>query len=281
MNFLRKIFLICAILLAAPLTNVLAVPSFSSAQLTTPGTTRTLVLPPIADNAPVISLGTAVDFQTGQLVEGFAIIHHKEKAVRPAAVRAVKNQCYGFLAPGAKWKNTEDYLVDAFNNQGLDAAFVSSTISSDLALWEDAADGNVDGSVINNIFGNEVLGIVDGADTVAPDGKNEVMFGEISSSGTIAVTIVWGIFSGPPPQRMLVEWDQIYNQKDFAWSANGEAGKMDFDNIAMHELGHSAGLADVYNSGCSEVTMFGYGDLGEIKKQTLESADIVGISTLY
>lgn len=269
MNFLKKIFVICAVLLAASLTNVSAAPA------------RTLVLPPSADNSPIISLGGAVDPQTGRLVEGFAIIHRKEKPARSAAARAGKNQCYGFLASGAKWKTPEDYLVDTSNNQGLDAVFVSSTISSDLALWEDAADGTVDGLVTNNIFGNEVLGIVDGADTVSPDGKNEVMFGEISSPGTIAVTIVWGIFGGPPPQRMLVEWDQIYNQKDFAWSASGEAGKMDFDNIATHELGHSAGLDDIYNSICSEVTMFGYGELGETKKQTLESADIAGISSLY
>ena len=56
---------------------------------------------------------------------------------------------------------------------------------------------------------------------------------------------------------------------------------MDFENIATHELGHSVGLADLYESKCSEMTMYGYADYGETKKQTLEDGDIKGIKEIY
>ena len=60
-----------------------------------------------------------------------------------------------------------------------------------------------------------------------------------------------------------------------------QPNKMDFWNISIHELGHSMGLADIYQSTCSGVTMYGFGTEGETKKRTLEQPDITGISTLY
>jgi len=119
------------------------------------------------------------------------------------------------------------------------------------------------------------------ADETAPDGKNEVLFADIDSPDAIAVTIIWGIFSGPTYKRKIVEWDQVYDDVDFNWSSSGEAGKMDFENIATHELGHSMGMGDLYKSYCSEQTMYVYADYGETKKQTLEAGDITGINILY
>jgi len=40
-------------------------------------------------------------------------------------------------------------------------------------------------------------------------------------------------------------------------------------------------LADVYETACSDVTMYGYSDYGEIDKRTLEAPDIKGLQTLY
>ena len=56
---------------------------------------------------------------------------------------------------------------------------------------------------------------------------------------------------------------------------------MDLQNIATHELGHSAGLNDIYSSTCSEVTMYGYSSYGETKKRTLEQPDITGLQKIY
>ncbi len=250
-----------------------------------------------AEIAPgVFSLGVAVDHD-GREVQGYAFVDYKKGFGKPGVdcgngvcepgENARKcpadcgdspeepdaSSCYGFLSKGAKWKAIEPYLVDPANTGGLDGDFVRSNMAFDIDKWEDAAG--------EAILGDEIAGIVDGADTVSPDNKNEVYFADIESSGAIGVTIVWGIFGGRPSARELVEWDQIYDDVDFDWSATGESGKMDFENIATHELGHSVGLDDLYTVECSEQTMYGYASNGETKKQTLEAGDIRGAQELY
>ena len=116
--------------------------------------------------------------------------------------------------------------------------------------------------------------------TISPDGVNEVYFADIDESGVIGVTIVWGIFGGRPSGRMLVEWDQVYDDVSFDWSSAGEAGKMDFENIATHELGHTVGMGHP-DSSCIEETMYAYASLGETIKRTLNAGDIAGIQALY
>ena len=114
------------------------------------------------------------------------------------------------------------------------------------------------------------------------DGINTVTFGDVGDTGVIAVTNVWGYFSGPVQLRELVEWDMLLNDASFTFGdATLDASKMDFLNIFTHEQGHSTGLNDQYSGSCSLVTMYGYSTEGEIIKRTLESPDIKGIQTLY
>ena len=261
------------------------------------GGRATVVIPKkAAEVAPgVFSLGTALD--NGKVVEGYAFIDYKKGYGKPGTLcgngicepgeNAKKcpedcvgnggggntSNCYGFLAKGAKWKTIEPYLVDPTNTEGLSATFITSNLAADIAKWEGASG--------TNILGDETSGIVDGADLENPDNKNEVYFADISSPGAIGVTIIWGIFRGPLQGRELVEWDQVYDDVDFDWSATGEVGKMDFENIATHELGHSVGLDDLYEDRCSEQTMYGYAAYGETKKRTLEAGDIRGVRELY
>ena len=241
----------------------------------------------------IFSLGTAVD--NWRIVEGYAIITYKKGFGKPTGCKddgvcqgwesascddcsgsgeePDASSCYGFLSKRAKWKSIESYIVNPENIRGLDESFVASNFAMDIGKWESAAG--------TEILGDEVTGVVDGADMDSPDNKNEVYFGDISEPGAIAVTIVWGVFGGPPPFRELVEWDQVYDDVDFDWSMAGESGKMDFENIATHELGHSVGLDDLYSDECSEQTMYGYAGYGETSKRTLESGDINGIQKLY
>lgn len=264
---------------------VWAGPHFSTANLSTPGTERTLVLPAPADHSPVISLGTGVDPQSGKLVQGYAIIHYKKgfthKLNHNPGNKGAKTSCYSFLSSGAKWKGVETWLVNPLNARGLDGNFVLNNLSANVSKWEDATDGVIDGAGLDVLGEGATTSAVLVADTVSPDGQNEVYFADVSHAGAIAVTIVWGIFQGPPFARELVEWDQVYDDVDFDWSAAGEAGKMDFENIATHELGHSVGLADLYDQTCSEETMYGYADFGETKKRDLNAGDITGMNKLY
>jgi len=236
---------------------------------------RTFSLPAQATEvAPgVYYLGTALD--EGRVVEGYAFVYYKPGYARPSipGKSSRDSTCYTYLARGAKWKTIEPYIIDPTNDEGLTAEFIRENIATDIEKWEAAAG--------KDILGNEIPGTVDGVDWEGPDEKNEVMFGEIEEGDVIAVCSVWGVFSAPVPFRELIEWDQIYDQVDFDWSSSGESGKMDFENIATHELGHSVGMGDLSSSACSEQTMYGEAGLGEIKKRDLASGDIFGIRSLY
>lgn len=233
----------------------------------------------------VYYLGKSKDVN-GLEVEGYAYVHYKENKTAKAGKTVKVPACYAYLASGAKWRTAEDYLVDPENSRGLTAGFISANLAYDINKWEDAADGFLDGQINKQIIGNEIATstsgmIVDGADTVAPDNKNEVYLADIADPDAIAVTIVWGYFGGLPKNRAIIEWDQVYDDIDYDWSADGEAGKMDFENIATHELGHTVGMDDIYNTACAEVTMYGYAGYGETNKRTLEQPDINGIKNLY
>ncbi|MFC1613308.1 matrixin family metalloprotease [Patescibacteria group bacterium] len=249
----------------------------------------------------IFNLGTAL--HNGEVVEGYAVFKRKEgfgkiKAVCGNGVcerkeNAVKcpadcgggedppvppepdtSSCYEFLAKGAKWKTVEPYIVNPANIRGLDEAFVADNLDADISKWELVAGVDILGE-------GSVTGAVLEADMVAPDYQNEVYFGDIEEPDVIAMAVVWGIFGGPPKFRKLVEWDMIFNEADYDWSASGEAGKMDFESIATHELGHAVGMGDLYTSECAEMTMYGYASNGETKKRTLEDGDINGAQELY
>ncbi|MEK7617112.1 MAG: matrixin family metalloprotease [Patescibacteria group bacterium] len=265
---------------------VLAAPPLQIATLDTPGTTGTLTLPPAADNSPVISLGSAVDPDTNKVVEGLAIIHRKENAAKPGSGKPGTTTCYTYLAKGAKWKSVEPWVVNPVNNVGIGTSspnIVLNILGNGVSKWEDATDGNVsNGTGVNVIGSGATTSATLVADTSSPDSQNEVYFADISDPGVIAVTIIWGVFSGPIFARELVEWDQVYDDVSFDWSAEslGVTGKMDFDNIATHELGHSMGMGDLYNA-CVDETMYGFSATAETKKRDLNTGDITGINALY
>lgn len=269
-------------------SQVFAVPpSFVPMGLTTPGTSGTLVLPAPADNAPVLDvlpLGTALDPGSGKVVEGYAFIHFDKHPAKPGdkpGRGGGSSKCYAYLANGAKWKSAEPWVMNTSNANSLDGTTLFNTQATALLKWEDAADGTVDSVSGYNIFGDgSTTSSALVADTSSPDNYNEVYFANISNSGAIAVTIVWGIFAGPPSGRELVEWDQVYDDVDYNWSLTVESGKMDFDNIASHEDGHSAGM-DHPDDSCTEETMYRFGDYGEIKKRDLNAGDIAGVNALY
>ncbi|OGI17931.1 MAG: hypothetical protein A3J63_00510 [Candidatus Moranbacteria bacterium RIFCSPHIGHO2_02_FULL_40_12b] len=113
------------------------------------------------------------------------------------------------------------------------------------------------------------------------DGKNIIAWGRTSGSA-LGVTYTWY----NPSTGLAVETDTIMNKK-FSWSWSGNFGgcadgnSYDAQNILTHELGHWIGLDDEYASGFANNTMYGYGSKGEIKKDTLTSGDITGVSEIY
>lgn len=228
---------------------------------------------------PVVSLGKAFDKKSGKKVEGYAIVHYAKGSGNSAKPTPTPTPtvCYGFLAEGAKWKGTlENWIVDSENTGGLSASYIVSNMADDIGKWEFASGTDILGTGNANVVSNpKTFGKI-------INNQNEVTFAPIRSRGAIAVTYIWGIFSGPIASRQLTEWDQVYNT-NYAWSedATGSTSLMDFENIATHELGHSVGMNDLYNTSCSTQTMYGYADYGEIDKRSLESEDVTGIQALY
>lgn len=227
----------------------------------------------VADD--VFDLGAVRDLD-GRVVQGFMFVDRRGNFAKPPWAGGGGDStttCYAFLAKGAKWKTLEPWVVNPSNSEGLSGSFVLNNLASDIQKWEDA-------SLTNILGGGSSTSDALVADTSSPDNQNEVYFADVSSPGAIAVTIVWGVFSGPISQRKLVEWDQVYDQVDFDWSSSGEAGKMDFENIATHELGHSVGMGHPPDE-CTNETMYRFADFGETKKRDLHTGDIAGINSLY
>ena len=298
MNHKKTLALIIPVMLVLAMSVfVLAKPDFANG---TNPSGRIVSIPTHAvEVAPgVFYLGTAID--NGRLVEGYAMF---VKPVTECGNRICEpgenarkcpedcegngnggtdtSSCYGFLAREAKWKTVEDWVVNPTNTRELDGTFVFDNLILDIEKWETAAGVNILGIGLST---NEVLE----ADLITTDGQNEVYFADIDYDGVIAMAIIWGYFSGPPFARELVEWDMVFDDVNFDWGEcepDGETCKineqMDFENIATHELGHAVGLGDLYNTECSEVTMYGYSNNGETKKRDLEPADITGIQELY
>jgi len=241
----------------------------------------------------IFSLGTAV--HEGKVVEGYAIVRYKDSPGKPSGCNndgacqgwesascgdcsgggvTEPSTCFEFLAKDAKWKTVEPYVINPANEEGLNETTLVENFALGVSKWNDAAMHGVLG-------GGAATATPLEADTVSPDSVNEVYFGSIANEGAIAITVVWGVFGGPPKKRELVEWDMVFDQADFDWSLSGNASMMDFENIATHELGHSAGMADLYTLECSEETMYGYASNGETEKRDLNAGDITGIQTLY
>lgn len=221
----------------------------------------------------IFSLGEALDVD-GNVVQGFMVFHHRTGHTGgPGGGDTGGSTCYAFLANGAKWKNVEPWVANPANTEGLNDSFVLNNLGSDIGKWESASSKDILGS--GSLTADTLV-----ADTSSTDGINEVYFANVDSAGAIAVTIVWGVFIGPPQSRKLVEWDMVYDDVDFDWSSTGEAGKMDFENIASHEIGHATGMGHPSDD-CTEETMFRFAGTGETKKRSLESGDIAGINGLY
>ena len=225
-------------------------------------------------------LGDKVDVD-GNTVHGYAFVHHAKgynshKPQHNGGGDVLASSCYAFISKGARWKNTESYVVDPTNNALLDEATIQSLIATGLDTWDtevsfdvfgaQAATGTVDAASVGNISNN----------------VNEVMFADIAQTNVIAVTYVWGIFWGKPFQKKLTEWDMVFDDTDFVWSAEnlGVEGAMDFQNIAVHEIGHAAGMGHPGDS-CTEESMYRFASAGEIKKRDLHSGDVAGIMALY
>jgi hypothetical protein len=157
----------------------------------------------------------------------------------------------------------------------MDSLIINAVLAG-LNEWE-TADGTANLTIFGNVEINDTVSYDDGAYR----GYNTISFGQYSSSNIIAITTIWGIFSGPIANRQITEVHILMND-DFVWGdAAANPAVMDVQNIVTHELGHWAGMDDIYETLGKEETMYGYSTEGEMKKRDLYKGDIAGITGLY
>ncbi len=197
-------------------------------------------------------------------LERIDFIHYAKPQRKTKGKREV---CYKLLR--AKWGNLPiNYVINPLNSFGLDKDFITNAIFNAAETWDSATT--------NELF-SDSFGLDENAKYGIQDFKNSIVFDEYPDENVIAITTIWYI----PKRREIVEFDMLFNTK-YKWGdATQDSSLMDLINIATHGFGHSVGLDDVYSDSCSEVTMYGYSSYGEVKKRTLEKADIEGLHKIY
>jgi hypothetical protein len=223
----------------------------------------------------VYYLGTQVDPQTGEDIEGFAFVDRVQDLTQPIddapADPLARRACYAVLGFGA-WTSAESWGFDDTNSSGLAAADIQATLETGHGTWEASAGADIFGSYDSSNSGNA---------SSTSDGENNVEFGNAGGGGTVAVTYIWGKSYGAVSSRYISEWDQIYEDR-YDWTIGDPVGSGAFDllDVATHELGHAAGLGHPPNT-CTNETMYAYVSTGETKKRDLNTGDIQGITAVY
>jgi len=236
---------------------VLTVSGIVSASMMIPAADQAQEKSKAPENSPVI--GENWDLERVDFV-------HYTKPANPVKPRTTET-CYKLM--GVKWTALPvSYVINPKNPNGLDENFITSAISVSAETWDNA--------ISKELF-NDSYKIDTAVQYGVQDYKNAIDFGDYSQSGVIAVTSVWYTRVG----KKIVEFD-IRFDTDFAWgNATIDSSVMDLQNIATHELGHAVGLSDIYSTGCSSVTMYGYSGYEETQKRTLEQPDITGLQVMY
>jgi len=222
------------------------------------GATAVLAMPEQAANA-----GKAKAPDLDKMV----FIHWKKDYVKPQGVKPSKvPTCYKLMR--VKLPITTGYAINPTNNQALSESYIGSAIFNGAEAWDDETS--------KELLSNSVITDYN-ADYGVRDNINAIVFGTYPQNGVIAVTSVWY----NPATKAIVEFDMMFNDY-YKWGdAAQDSSLMDLQNIATHEFGHAVGMADVYDSACAAVTMYGYSTEGETDKITLEPPDIAGLVKMY
>jgi hypothetical protein len=115
------------------------------------------------------------------------------------------------------------------------------------------------------------------------DGQNVVVWGNVPG-GAIAVTYTWYYADGTVAETDTVMGKSLpwkYTSVSNPDAVCGPLNAYDVQDILTQEVGHWVGLDDLYAAADHDLTMYGYGSLGELKKDTLAAGDLAGVKAIY
>lgn len=196
--------------------------------------------------------------------------------------RQLRHACSAPIAAATRWKSSKGYVVHTRNRLGLSDDFVLGVFGEAFDRWQCVLDEHELTTI------GPRVGVVRNSRASAirldrPTGTNEIGFGPIyGQPGTVAVTVVWGIFGGARADREISEFKMRFDENHYRFgNASLSRIYMDLQAVATHEAGHANGLDDIRHRGCELVTMFATSSEGEVNKRSLHEYDIDGLRDLY
>jgi len=184
---------------------------------------------------------------------------------------------YKLLRGGVKWANEDLPVSYSIDVSGYDGAGAFNAIVSAFETW--------DAEVVSTELFNDDVGTVT-AELSGTDlnGTNTISWDNLKDVNVVAQCTIWFYVN----TKEIIEFDIVFNtQQPWGVDLDGEENgyvltdAFDIQNIATHESGHTLHLGDLYEGRYNEMTMYGYADLGEVKKRSLEWGDKNGVHKLY
>lgn len=187
----------------------------------------------------------------------------------PVKADQVENQCVPVMN-GVMSALPFSYVINPSNTQNLSEKEIVRATSRAAKTWNSAVKGNA---------------FADYSINVTPyypiyDYQNTISFSDIFLDTTVVGQNSL-FFLDDGNSTRLVEFDMLLNNKIPFGDANKNASVIDLQALITHELGHSLGFLDLYNTECSLATMYGYSNFGDISKRNLQKYEISALKFLY
>ncbi len=206
----------------------------------------------------------------------------------PSAACPDPSTCTDYKWAGQKWATAPSVEVN-YSGSGLSSSGVLAAVRAAFDAWSHYPGSELVASVTSDSTSCTSAG-------ASSNDVNQVCWRDLTRSypNAIAVTFIWYYRSN----KQIVEADTVFNNgSGFAWSStvqnscdgytlcnvdNGESGKYNVQDIGTHEFGHFlAFFGDLYTSRDAQLTMYGYGDTGELYKDSLAKGDCLAITAAY
>jgi len=178
-----------------------------------------------------------------------------------------------FTSPGYNWEGHHwppaSLPVNYWINLAGTPAGTSSNVQMAFQTWEEDPCSSMDYTNAGTT-----------TRTGGYDGYNVAYWAYIDGPGSVVATCT---FWYETATLHIVEFDVKFDSGDSWQIYENTASSASFDvrNVATHEFGHSLGLLDLYGSGDTKETMYGYVSYGQTTKRTLYTGDLAGLYAIY